>query len=147
MAFHGRASSKTHHMDDLDTRPIREVRGHVLNDVRHDPVVSPPRVKFHYVDVSFPKAPDNSAKPENVEMIEKSLKRKKNDSDRERKESRGLKSREHCDKENEFFRTFQSQPRSMDADRREFLNRLLKKGVPVWEEVPEEERRTKIIGE
>lgn len=65
MAFLGRVSSRAHShlLDDLDLQPVREVRERILNDVPHDPVVPSPRVKFNFVDVSFPKPQESLSRP------------------------------------------------------------------------------------
>lgn len=152
MASPGRMFSRAHsHLDDLDLQPVREVRERVLNDVPHNPIVPSARVKFNFVDVSFPRPSKISDKPEsihgNLEKIVIDSKRKRNDHDNEQKENRGMaKESKVYDKENIFSKLAQSHQRSTEDDRRAFLSQLLKRGIPVWEEVPEEERSTKCIG-
>nr|XP_045611082.1 uncharacterized protein LOC123766185 isoform X4 [Procambarus clarkii] len=147
MASPGRLSSRarSHLLDDLDFQPVREMRARVLNDVPHIPTVPSPRVKFNFVDVSFPKQPECSGIPEavpgNVERMACESRRRKN-YESDRKENRDLtRDRERYDKENKCSNIIQRH-----EDRHEFMTQLLKKGVPVWEEVSEEERRMKIIG-
>lgn len=146
MAFLGRVSSRAHShlLDDLDLQPVREVRERILNDVPHDPVVPSPRVKFNFVDVSFPKPQESLSRPgvipANVEKMAGNPRRR--NYDKEKKENRDLtKDKERSDKENKFSNVNQRS----ESDRREFLSQLLKKGIPVWEEVPEDERRMKFI--
>ncbi|XP_071522908.1 uncharacterized protein [Panulirus ornatus] len=143
---------RSHLLDDLDLKPVREVRERVLNDVTHNPVVPSPGVKFSFVDVdvSFPRQSKVSVRPgsvqKNIEKITDS-KRKRNDHDNEQKENRGLtKESKVYDKENKFSKMAHSYQRSMEDERRAFLSQLLRRGVPVWEEVPEEEQSTKCIG-
>lgn len=143
MTSHGRIPYSSHSVgqSDLDLHPVREAKVRVLNDIPKEPVVPPPpKVKFNFVNVTFPK---ETEKPKELaENCYGSTSRdptKRSDTRNERK----ARERMRYDKENSNNGRAQ---RNMERDRREYLNRLLRRGLPVWEEVPLEERVTKVIG-
>lgn len=129
---------------DLDLQPVREARVRVLNDIPKEPVVPPPhpQVKFNFVDVSFPKPREREM--EATQSYHGSVTRspKKRSIAAYGKEG-SSRDQVKYDKENSY--TGQPQ-RNMERDRREYLRKLLRRGVPMWEEVPEEERAGKVIG-
>ncbi|KAK4301047.1 hypothetical protein Pmani_026783 [Petrolisthes manimaculis] len=193
-------------MYDLDTEPERDVTTiRVLNDIPKEPVVvAAPSVGFNYVDVTFPKPPedlgnrdgggvgrrereitnggggrrereitkdgggrregeitksgggrrgDNPISGGGDRMVNyspkdstKDSKRAKNYADTSRR--RGTSSNRQRNNENEFPGAAQSDEAvgGYNANRQEFLRQLLKKGIPTWEEVPEEERQLRYIG-
>ncbi|XP_063871346.1 uncharacterized protein LOC135106353 isoform X1 [Scylla paramamosain] len=146
MTSHNRASFSTRSIGqgDLDLQPVRETKMRVLNDIPKEPVVPPPppQVKFNFVDVSFPGPPEREceASQSHHRSVTQSPKKRTNAaSERER----SSKDQVRYDKENSFCGQAQ---RNMQRDRQEYLSKLLRRGVPVWEEVPEEERAAKVIG-
>ncbi|XP_042880966.1 serine-rich adhesin for platelets-like isoform X2 [Penaeus japonicus] len=135
MASSSRLTSRTRSnlLDDLDLQPVREVRGRVLNDVPLDDDSSPPsspKVKFSFVDVALPKLPKGGAE------------------DYERSSERTARPRAQKDMEprKERQRRAADLQRNMEDGRRQFVTQLLNRGVPVWEEVSEEERNSRFIG-
>lgn len=111
----------------------------VLNDIPKEPVVPPPpQVKFNFVDITLHKSTQNP--PEAADTNYGSPDRSPNK--RSRKD--GI-AREQIRYGKENSNTGRAQ-RNMERDRREYLSRLLKRGMPVWTEVPVEERATKVIG-
>lgn len=143
MSSHGHIPFSTHSIaqGDLDFQPVREARVRVLNDIPKEPVVPPPppQVKFNFVDVTFPKATQKNL-TQSTEICHGSpSKRKKTSAGKEK----NARDQIRYDKENS--NTGRAQ-RNMERDRREYLSRLLRRGLPVWEEVPVEERATRVIG-
>ncbi|KAG0724067.1 Centrosome-associated protein 350 [Chionoecetes opilio] len=127
---------------DLDFQPVREARVRVLNNIPKEPCVPPhpPLVKFNFVDVSFPKPPQRESEATQGHQGNVTHGSKKR-SNAPRKE-RSTRNQVRYDKENSYDSPAQ---RNMARDRGEYLTRLLRRGVPVWEEVPEEERAAKVI--
>ncbi|KAK3874747.1 hypothetical protein Pcinc_020344 [Petrolisthes cinctipes] len=184
MASRERGSSSrsgNRQMHDLDTEPERDVTTiRILNDIPKEPaVVTAPSVGFNFVDVTFPKPPEDlgnraggggggrkgeitkgggGRRGENPisgggrtgicppKDSTKDSKRAKNYVDASRR--RGTSCNRQRNNENEFPGAAQGDDdvSGYNANRREFLRQLLKKGIPMWEEVPEEERQVRYIG-
>ncbi|XP_050693552.1 titin homolog isoform X2 [Eriocheir sinensis] len=143
MSSHGRIPFSTHSIGqgDLDFQPVREARVRVLNDIPKEPVVPPPppQVKFNFVDVTFPKATQKNPTESPGIHHGSPSKKKRSSAGKER----NARDQIRYDKENS--NTGRAQ-RNMERDRREYLSRLLRRGMPVWEEVPVEERASRVIG-
>lgn len=145
MSSHGRIPFSTQSIGqgDLDFQPVREAKVRVLNDIPKEPVVPPPapQVKFNFVDVdvTFPKSSQKTP-TESAEIYHGSNSRKKRSNS-----GREKYIRDHTRYDKENANTARAQ-RNMERDRGKYLSRLLTRGMPVWEEVPVEERATKVIG-
>lgn len=113
----------------------------VLNDVPKEPVVPPPpEVKFNFVDVTFPKS-SHKKHSESAEIYGSTSRNPNKKSNA----GKGRNPRDQTRDDKENSDTGRAQ-RNMERDRREYLSRLLRTGMPVWEEVPVEEMATKVIG-
>ncbi|XP_037794047.1 titin homolog isoform X2 [Penaeus monodon] len=134
MASSSRLTSRTKSnlLDDLDLQPVREVRGRVLNDVPHDDDSSPPspKVKFNFVNVALPKLPRGGAE----------------DYERPNEKTSRSRARKDMEPKKERQRRVEDLQRNMEEGRREFVSQLLRRGVPMWEEVSEEEHNSRFIG-
>lgn len=134
MASSSRLTSRTKSnlLDDLDLQPVREVRGRVLNDVPHDDDSSPPspKVKFNFVNVALPKLPRGGAE----------------DYERPNEKTSRSRARKDMEPKKERQRRVEDLQRNMEEGRRKFVSQLLNRGVPMWEEVSEEEHNSRFIG-
>ncbi|XP_064091674.1 LOW QUALITY PROTEIN: uncharacterized protein LOC135205254 [Macrobrachium nipponense] len=132
-------------LDDLDLQPVRELRHRVLNDIDQETVICSPRVQFNYVDVSFPKAP--SKKGSHAGSIDKIKSHKRIHKSRN-VTSQYLRSGSENDRatyaSNQMAQS--NQQNIADDGRRQFITQLLRRGVPVWEEVPQDELNSRGIG-
>ncbi|XP_068223827.1 fap1 adhesin-like isoform X2 [Palaemon carinicauda] len=125
-------------LDDLDLQPVRELRHRVLNEIDKETEARLPRVQFNYVDVSFPKPP--SKKGSHVGSIDKIKSHKRSHKSRNvtshllgsGSESDGVRYTSNQMAEG-------NQQNIADDGRRQFISQILRKGVPVWEEVPQAE--------
>ncbi|CAL4102473.1 unnamed protein product, partial [Meganyctiphanes norvegica] len=133
---HSRYRPNSKILDDLDTQPVREVRGRVLNDVPHNHPVQHMNIPaFQHVDVNFPgqsSSADGKNKHRRVQQNEKY----------EIPTEAGISAAAVT----ADIKQLEAATKRANSGKKEFTERMLRKGTPVWEAVPKNEWNINVQG-